>query len=91
MNKDGESVHEGSDLISLLFIFALKALAKDFSTCEKWELLSLNDLVIVKSLISLTECTKVWKILIESKDQCVAMSRSKFMVPRLDYLYDFSR
>ena len=77
MNEDGESVHKGSVLISLLF-------------CEKWELLSLNDLVIVKSLLSLTECTKVWKMLVESKDSCVEMSRCKFMVPRLDVLHDFS-
>ena len=80
MNEDGESVHEGSDLISLLFIFALKALAKDFSTCEKWEMISLNDRAIAKSQLSLTECTEVWKMQVESKDQCVEMS-SKFMVP----------
>ena len=55
MNLDGESVLRGSVLISLLFIIALKALSKDFNTCEKWELLSLNDLVIVKSLLRIVK------------------------------------
>merc|ERR1712121_463041 len=77
----GVGVHPGSVLSPLLFIIVLEALSKDHRIGVPWELLFVDDLVIVDtSLERLIERVLEWKNGLDSKGLRVNMSKTKFMV-----------
>ena len=77
----GVCVHQGSVLSPLLFIIAQEVLSHEFRTGVPWELLYVDDLVLIA--YTLEKCIfkfKAWKAGMGSKGLRVNMKKTKFMV-----------
>ena len=78
-------VHQGSVLSPLLFIIVLEALSSECRNRSMWELLYVDDLVLIaKSLKELEDSYCSWKNSIESKGLRVNMKKTKVMVSALN-------
>ena len=82
----GVWVYQGLVLSPVLFILMIEALWCKFHTVVPWELLYVDDLVLIAD--SQKECIsklKVWKAGMESKGFRVSMKKTKFMVSSVYY------
>ena len=74
-------VHQGSVLSPLLFIMVLEALSREFRTGSPWELLYVDNLVIMAdSVEELSEKVHTWKVGMEAKGLRVNMGKTKCLV-----------
>ena len=74
-------VHQGSVLSPLLFIMVLEALSREFHTSFPWELLYVDDFVLIaETLDMLMEKWKLWKDNMENKGLRVNMGKTKVMI-----------
>ena len=76
-------VHQGSVLSPMLFILVLETLSREFRIGVTWELLYVDDLIMVV-------CLRVWRAGMEQKGLRVNLKKTKFLisVPGLDVLKD---
>ena len=77
----GVGVHQGSVLSPVLFILVASAFSHEFHTGLPWELLNVDDLVLIAD--AQEECItklKAWKADMESKGLCVNMTKTKVLV-----------
>lgn len=73
-------MQQGSVLSPLLFVMVLEALSQEFRTACPWELLYIDDLVIIDKSVEELCCTVTsWKINLENEGLRVKMKKTKVM------------
>ena len=74
-------VHQGSDLSPLLFFIVLDALSKEYRRTLPWEILYVDDLVIIaESLVGLDTRYAAWKHCLEDIGLRLNLAKTKVMI-----------